>query len=49
MSVATGLAKRTIADGYGVFMTYNLPNGDRNSYVSALTTALYGQPSQYRP
>ncbi|OJX80341.1 endo-beta-N-acetylglucosaminidase H [Leifsonia sp. 71-9] len=49
VSVATGLAKRTIADGYGVFMTYNLPNGDRSSYVSALTTALYGQPSQYRP
>jgi hypothetical protein len=49
VSTATGLAERTLADGYGVFMTYNLPNGDRSSYVSALTTALYGQPAFYRP
>lgn len=49
VNTATTLATRTKTDGYGVFMTYNLPNGDRSSYVSALTSVLYGQTAQYQP
>lgn len=45
---AVALAKRTIAEKYGVFMTYNLKNGDQSGYVSTLMTALYGQSATYR-
>ncbi|MCC8906729.1 endo-beta-N-acetylglucosaminidase H [Curtobacterium sp. GD1] len=46
-STAVSLAQRTKADGYGVFMTYNLPDGDVSSYVSAMTQVLYGQAATY--
>ena len=36
-----------VADGYGVFMTYNLPGGDKSAYVSAMTQKLYGQAATY--
>ena len=42
-STAVSLAQRTKADGYGVFMTYNLPGGDESAYVSSFTNVLYGQ------
>ena len=42
------LASRPIADGYGVFMTYNLPGGDESAYVSSFTNVLYGQAATYR-
>jgi len=46
-SAAVSLASRTVADGYGVFMTYNLPGGDKSAYVSAMTQKLYGQAATY--
>ncbi|MGN8050089.1 endo-beta-N-acetylglucosaminidase H [Curtobacterium sp. 22159] len=46
-STAVSLAQRTVSDGYGVFMTYNLPGGDRSAYVSAMTQKLYGQAATY--
>ncbi|WJY00050.1 endo-beta-N-acetylglucosaminidase H [Curtobacterium sp. 458] len=47
-SAAVSLAQRTKADGYGVFMTYNLPDGDVSPYVSSLTQVLYGQAASYQ-
>jgi hypothetical protein len=47
-ATAVTLAQRTKADGYGVFMTYNLPGGDVSSYVSSFTQVLYGQAATYR-
>jgi hypothetical protein len=46
-STAVSLAQRTVQDGYGVFMTYNLPGGDESAYVSAMTQKLYGQAATY--
>lgn len=46
-STAVSLAQRSQADGYGVFMTYNLPDGDVSPYVSSLTQVLYGQAATY--
>jgi hypothetical protein len=43
-STAVSLAQRTKTDGFGVFMTYNLPDEDVSSYVSSITHVLYGQP-----
>ncbi|OIH97368.1 chitinase [Curtobacterium sp. MCBA15_001] len=47
-ATAVSLAQRSKADGYGVFMTYNLPNGDVSPYVSSFTQVLYGQAAVYR-
>ncbi|PZF33714.1 endo-beta-N-acetylglucosaminidase H [Curtobacterium sp. MCPF17_051] len=47
-ATAVSLAQRTKADGYGVFMTYNLPGGDESAYVSSFTNVLYGQAASYR-
>lgn len=47
-ATAVSLAQRTKADGYGVFMTYNLPGGDESAYVSSFTNVLYGQAATYR-
>ncbi|KAI9693429.1 MAG: hypothetical protein M1820_009305 [Bogoriella megaspora] len=46
-SDAVSLAQRTISDGYGVFMTYDLGNGDNSAYLSGITQALYGQATTY--
>lgn len=46
-ATAVTLAQRTKADGYGVFMTYNLPDGDSSAYVSGFTKVLYGQAATY--
>ncbi|WP_198029078.1 endo-beta-N-acetylglucosaminidase H [Actinoplanes sp. N902-109] len=47
-STAASLARRTVSDGYGVFMTYNLPGNDVHSYVSSFTVPLYGQAAVYQ-
>lgn len=47
-ATAVSLAQRTKADGYGVFMTYNLPGGDESAYVSSFTNVLYGQAAVYQ-
>jgi hypothetical protein len=42
------LAKSTLDKGYGVFVTYDLRNGDRSADVSEFTEPLYGQRALYR-
>ncbi len=41
-ATATGLAQRTMAEGYGVYLTYNLPDTDVSQYLSSFTRPLYG-------
>lgn len=47
-TTAAALAQRTIDEGYGVFLTYSLPGGDRSAFVSSFTQPLYGQDALYR-
>jgi len=35
------MAERTVSDGYGVYLFYDLPNSDSNSYLSPISTGLY--------
>jgi len=44
---AARLAARTVADGYGVLVTYDLRAGDRSAYLSAITRELHGQEARY--
>jgi hypothetical protein len=48
LATAQTLAQRTTAEHYGVFMTYNLPDGDDSAYVSPLMQTLYGQAATYK-
>lgn len=41
-STAASLAKRTVSEGYGVYLTYNLGASDSHTYISAFTQQLYG-------
>jgi hypothetical protein len=41
-ATASGLAQRTMAEGYGVYLTYNLPGTDVSQYLSSFTRPLYG-------
>ncbi|MBW3084530.1 Endo-beta-N-acetylglucosaminidase [Austwickia sp. TVS 96-490-7B] len=42
-STIADFAQRTVRDGYGVFVTYNLTGADHQASVSAFTEKLYGQ------
>lgn len=46
-STAASLAQRTKTDGYGIYLTYNLPNTNVSSYLSGISNALYGQATTY--
>lgn len=46
-ATSADLAARTVADGFGVFVTYNLTAGDRSDAVSAFTRELNGQEAVY--
>ena len=46
-STVTSLAQETVADGYGVFNTYNLPDTDASQAITAFTQALYGSDAVY--
>ena len=46
-STVTSLAQETVADGYGVFNTYNLPDADVSQSLSAFTQPLYGSNAVY--
>ena len=46
-SDAASFASRTISDGYGCYMTYNLGGGNHSEYISAFTQPLYGSPTTY--
>jgi hypothetical protein len=42
------LAKRTVREGYGVFLTYDLPDDDRSAFVSTFTRVLSGRDASFR-
>ncbi|MEU4446778.1 endo-beta-N-acetylglucosaminidase H [Actinosynnema sp. NPDC050801] len=44
---AAELARRTVDEGYGAFLTYNLPRSDSHRYASAFTRELYGSDTVY--
>lgn len=46
-STATSLAQRTKTEGYGIYLTYNLPNTNVSGYLSGVSNALYGQSTVY--
>ncbi|MFI7416347.1 endo-beta-N-acetylglucosaminidase H [Nonomuraea sp. NPDC049684] len=48
-STAASLARRTVNEGYGVFLTYNLTSANTASYISAFTNKLYGSSAVYTP
>ncbi|MFH8597442.1 endo-beta-N-acetylglucosaminidase H [Streptomyces rimosus] len=48
-STTADLARRTVREGYGVYLTYNLDNTDRSADVSAFTRELYGSGAVYTP
>ncbi|GAA2883638.1 endo-beta-N-acetylglucosaminidase H [Microbacterium esteraromaticum] len=45
---ATALAQRTVDEGYGVYVTYNLTAGDHSAYLSKITEILTGHATAYR-
>lgn len=47
VSLAADLAARTVDEGFGVFVAYDLRAGDHSAYVSAFTRELYGQDATY--
>ncbi|MFI6472733.1 endo-beta-N-acetylglucosaminidase H [Streptomyces sp. NPDC050516] len=48
-STAASLAQRTVSEGYGVYLTYNLDGSDRHTYISSFTQQLYGSGAVYTP
>ncbi|MFF4476847.1 endo-beta-N-acetylglucosaminidase H [Streptomyces sp. NPDC001520] len=48
-STAASLARRTVSEGYGVYLTYNLDGANRSADVSAFTRELYGSDAVYTP
>ncbi|MYY82568.1 chitinase [Streptomyces sp. SID335] len=46
-STVANLARRTVNEGYGVYLTYNLDGNDRSADVSAFTRELYGSDAVY--
>jgi Glycosyl hydrolases family 18 len=46
-STAASLARRTVSEGYGVYLTYNLGASDAHSYISTFTRELYGSDARY--
>jgi glycosyl hydrolase family 18 (putative chitinase) len=46
-STAASLAKRTVSEGYGVYLTYNLGASDAHTYISTFTKELYGTGAVY--
>ncbi|GLY38027.1 chitinase [Amycolatopsis sp. NBRC 101858] len=46
-STAASLAQRTVSEGYGVFLTYNLGASDAHTYISSFTRPLYGKDAVY--
>ncbi|TDD19728.1 chitinase [Kribbella turkmenica] len=48
-ATAASLAQRTVDEGYGVFLTYNLTSANTASYISAFTTKLNGSVAVHKP
>lgn len=47
-ATAADFARRTVADGYGVYVAYNLTATDQSAYLSGITQELKGEPTEYR-
>jgi hypothetical protein len=47
-ATAADFANRTVTDGYGVYVAYNLTATDQSAYLSGITQALKGQATEYR-
>lgn len=47
VSTATSLATQTVSNGYGIYLYYNLPDADSHTYLSSISTALYGFNTVY--
>lgn len=45
---AVELAQRTVDEGYGVYVTYNLTAADHSEYLSAITEPLTGHATAYQ-
>ena len=41
-STAASLATQTVNNGYGIYLYYNLPNSDVHTYLSGISSNLYG-------
>jgi hypothetical protein len=48
-STAASLAARTVSEGYGVFLTYDLGGTDSHTYISSFTKKLYNSAAVYKP
>ncbi|WP_262492034.1 endo-beta-N-acetylglucosaminidase H [Microbacterium sp. ANT_H45B] len=48
-ATATDFAQRTAADGYGVYVAYNLTATDQSSLISGITEAIKGEATVYSP
>ncbi|MEV0095062.1 endo-beta-N-acetylglucosaminidase H [Streptomyces sp. NPDC050738] len=48
-STVADFARRTVSEGYGVYLTYNLDGSDRSADVSSFTRELYGSDAVYTP
>ncbi|ROQ73371.1 glycosyl hydrolase family 18 (putative chitinase) [Streptomyces sp. CEV 2-1] len=48
-STAADFARRTVSEGYGVYLTYDLDGADRSADVSAFTRELYGSDADFTP
>lgn len=46
-STTANLAARTVNEGYGVFLTYNLGSVNSSTYISGFTKKLYGRNTIY--
>ena len=46
-SYLTSFAERTMKDGYGIYLTYQLQPGDQSAKLSAITEPLYGSKARY--
>jgi hypothetical protein len=46
-TTAASLAQKTVSNGYGIYLTYNLTDADTHSYISAFTNKLYGSNAVY--
>ncbi|MCD8742097.1 glycosyl hydrolase family 18 protein [Mucilaginibacter roseus] len=46
-ATAASLATQTVNNGYGIYLTYNLPNTDVHTYLSSFSNVLYGKATVY--
>lgn len=47
-ATATDFAERTVADGYGIYVAYNLTATDQSGLLSGITQELKGEATQYQ-